>query len=402
MDKTLDCVVAGHACVDLTPAFPAESESPGGSVADILRPGVLVSVGPVTVSCGGAVPNVGLPLVRLGHDVQLMAKCGDDAFGRVLRERIEQAAPGVAEAVGVSSDDATSYTVVVAPPGIDRIFLHCSGANDTFGADDLDAGVLARARLVHFGYPTLMKRLYGDRGDELSAIFRAIKDAGATASLDLAYPGGAAAQADWRAILSATLPHVDVFTPSADELLLTLRPELSRELADRSPDGSIGGALEMDVLSDLAGWCIEAGAGVVLIKCGHLGIYARSAGAQRVASMGPGGPGDAASWAGAERFESGYSARRVVSATGAGDCAIAGFLSAMLRGLSLGEALRVACAVGAFNVSAPDSVSGVKSWEETLSFIRGDRRRNELTILRAGWRAGDAPGTWVGPGDAGS
>lgn len=32
----------------------------------------------------------------------------------------------------IEDGEITSYSVVVAGPGIDRIFLHCPGANDTF------------------------------------------------------------------------------------------------------------------------------------------------------------------------------------------------------------------------------------------------------------------------------
>ena len=51
----------------------------------------------------------------------------------------------------VSPDSGTSYSVVIAPPGTDRIFLHNPGANNTFRARDLDFAKIARADFFHFG-----------------------------------------------------------------------------------------------------------------------------------------------------------------------------------------------------------------------------------------------------------
>src|SRR3990172_9091313 len=48
--------------------------------------------------------------------------------------------------------------------------------------------LLAEARLFHFGYPPLMKRMYEARGHELREIFRRAKGTGVTTSLDMALP----------------------------------------------------------------------------------------------------------------------------------------------------------------------------------------------------------------------
>ena len=64
----------------------------------------------------------------------------------------------------------TSYTVVINPPGIDRIFLHCPGANDTFSADDVRYDLLADVTLFHFGYPPLMKQMHADGGTQVASM----------------------------------------------------------------------------------------------------------------------------------------------------------------------------------------------------------------------------------------
>lgn len=70
--------------------------------------------------------------------------------------------------------------MVLVPPGIDRIFLHDSGANDQFGAADIDLDVIKNARLFHFGYPPLMKRMQLNDGRELIELFQSVKEYGHT------------------------------------------------------------------------------------------------------------------------------------------------------------------------------------------------------------------------------
>lgn len=70
----------------------------------------------------------------------------------------------------------TSYSVILAPAGIDRIFLHCSGANDTFTLDDIDLEKVKGANLFHFGYPSLMRKMYIDGGKELVRLLKAVHE----------------------------------------------------------------------------------------------------------------------------------------------------------------------------------------------------------------------------------
>ena len=75
--------------------------------------------------------------------------------------------------------EQTSYGIVLALPGVNRIFLHCPGATDTFAADDVDLDLAARARLFYFGYPPLMARMYAD-GGALARLFESVKSLGVT------------------------------------------------------------------------------------------------------------------------------------------------------------------------------------------------------------------------------
>jgi hypothetical protein len=57
----------------------------------------------------------------------------------------------------------------------------------------------------------------------------------------------------------------------------------------------------------------------------------------------------------------------------------------------------IAAAVGACNVEAADALSGVRSWEETLSRLEADWPRWELNLEAPGWHFDDKRQLWLGP-----
>ena len=174
-------ISAGHICVDITPMFP--SRETFSSLTEILVPGQLIQMDGVSVHTGGSVANTGLALKKLGCDVLLLGKIGDDSFGQMIREIFARYG---GEGLIVDPKVTTSYTVVLAVPGIDRLFLHAPGANDTFVSADISDTVWEDAALFHFGYPPLMKRMYEEEGRELVDMFQRAKAHGLATSLDLA------------------------------------------------------------------------------------------------------------------------------------------------------------------------------------------------------------------------
>lgn len=137
--------VAGHVCLDLSPRFDGPA---------ILEPGRLVGVGPARTTVGGSVANTGSVLAALGAKVDAWAAIGDDDLGEIVRRRLA-ATPGV-HFHPVVVGAATSYSIVVEPPGVDRAFWHHPGANAEFDPSTVD---LDGVGLLHFGYPSLMPGL---------------------------------------------------------------------------------------------------------------------------------------------------------------------------------------------------------------------------------------------------
>ncbi len=384
-------VVAGHVCIDIIPAF-GEIHVP---LETLLRPGRLTNVGPAVLSTGGAVSNTGLALHRLGVPVQLMGKIGADLFGSAIQEALRRHDPALAEGM-IVGDDPSSYTLVINPPGIDRIFLHCPGANDTYGADDLPLDRVAHARILHFGYPPLMRRMYLEGGAELERLLRAVQACGVVTSLDMAQPDpdAEAGRVDWLRLLQNVLPHVDIFTPSLDETLYMIdRPRFAAQQA--GPQRPIEGELLHAVSDQL----LAMGAAVVALKLGDQGLYLRTTGdAGRLGSLDRLAL-DPHVWLRRELLAPCFRAA-VVGTTGSGDCTIAGMLAALLHGLDPMEVLIMALGVGGCSVESPDATSGVPAWDTVRARIAGGWTHRPLTVSLAGWRNDGGP-VWFGPDDPG-
>ncbi len=377
-------IVAGHVCLDIIPTFLR-----GAATLDaVMQPGKLVDMGPAVLSTGGAVSNTGLALRRLGLPVRLMGKVGADAFGTAVCDIFRRQDESLVKTMIVDPAVATSYTVVINPPGIDRVFLHCPGANDTFSADDVPAALLEGMDLFHFGYPPLMRVFYSGV-DELASLFKKVKACGLVTSLDMALPDpqSPAGQADWPEILRRALPYVDIFSPSLDEIVYMLDRERGIKVRTKAAEGVPMGGLVEDDVQALAGELIALGVAVVMLKLGNQGAYLRvTADETRLRACGNFTPEACGKWAGAAFFAPCFEAK-VVGTTGSGDCTVAGVLAAIAKGLGPAESLRTAVAVGSASVEQPDATSGVPDWQSLLSRIRAGWAREQTTVAFTAERA---------------
>ena len=279
MADKFHAVVAGHICLDMIPNL---DHLKPGQFSELFKPGRLIVAGAVTFAPGGPVPNTGIAMHRLGVPVDLVARVGADPFGQIVREIIAAQGPRLAEGITAAGGSATSYTVIICPPGMDRFFLHCPGTNDIFSAEDIDYSLAAQAGIFHFGYPPIMRRMYMEGGAGLVEVYRRAKATGVTTSLDMTLPDPSSpgGLADWPAILGRVLPYVDIFLPSIEELLFMLR----RQTYDDLTQG--GGASLLDqvtpaLLSDVSAELLRLGVKMAVIKLGERGLYLRTAAVEK-------------------------------------------------------------------------------------------------------------------------
>jgi len=383
-------IVAGHICLDVIPEL---GHLPSGQFEQLFRPGHLVSAGEAAFSTGGPVSNVGLALHRLGIPTQLIAKIGDDPFGRAVIRLIQGVDENLLGGLTTHNSAPTSYSIIISPPGVDRIFLHCPGVNDLFSSQDIDFELLKNADLLHFGYPPIMAQMYKNEGDELTRLFEGAKATRITTSLDMTSPDPASegGRANWSLILRKVLPFVDIFSPSIEEILFMLHRDEYEKM--NTEPGGILEKIPPDLLTDLSDELLAFGTKIVLLKLGYQGLYLRTDSQGGINHIGRAAPSDPSLWGGNELLSPCF-AVDVVGTTGAGDATIAGFLSALLRDLPPEGAITAAVGVGACNVEAPDALSGLRSWEETLSRINQGWEKCTLKIDHPDWHWDQINNLW--------
>ncbi len=390
-----DVVVAGHICYDIIPSFEVRGVP---DMAKLFAPGKLVNMGPMSSSSGGPVSNTGLGMQILGIDARFMGKVGNDFLGRGLLERLEKY--NASDSMVVVDGEQTSYTIVLVPGDVDRIFLHHPGANNTYGSDDVNYDVVAGARHFHLGYPPLMKKIYSNDGAELVKIFKNVKELGVTTSIDMSLPDpdSESGRVNWKKVMTDLLPYVDIALPSGEEAMFMLRPDEFKKKREKSHGSEALDFFTADELESLGDEIISLGSKIAVIKLGHRGIYLRTADKAKLSEMGNAQVGDPDNWHKRQLWEEAFMVEKVASATGSGDSAIAGFLSAFLRGLSVEESIKTACCTGGQNVQVMDAVSGIHSWQETKAMIPGWKKRRQ-DIKADGWQYDETGRLWIGPRD---
>ncbi|MCX6930848.1 MAG: carbohydrate kinase family protein, partial [Verrucomicrobia bacterium] len=331
-----DAVVGGYLGVDIAPGFAAGR--PAIPAVEFFRPGKLVETKGLSFSLGGVVANTGLAMKRFGQRVELMGCVGCDALAEIVMAELKR--HGATRGIRVKRRAGTAYGVVVAPPGMDRIFFEDPGCNAIFTAKDIDFLTVAQCRLFHFGYPPLM---WAAEGAELRKLFKQVRRLGVATSLDMTLPDAdsPAGQADWRKILAHSLPCVDIFMPSIEEILFMLEPEQYAGLLAGAAGRDMVDAIPQELYEQLATQVLAMGVKVVMIKAGHRGAYIRTGDIVKLNSTTALKlPAD--NWSQRKLWVESFPAdpRRIKNACGAGDCAIAGFLTALLKGLEIEKAGR--------------------------------------------------------------
>ena len=382
MEKKYDVTVAGHICFDIIPEIP---DTGVREMSNLFKPGKLLNVGGVKTSSGGPVSNTGIALKKLGLNVAFIARIGDDDFGKLLINLLEK--QGHTAGISISTTDKTSYTVAIAPPGIDRIFLHNPGANDQFSYLDINEEIIAQSKMFHLGYPPLMYNCYKNDGTELAKIFKYAKSTGAITSLDMSLPDpdSRSGKAPWRSILENILPNVDIFLPSIEEAFFMLDPEKYFKIKEDAGEKDIIGFIDPEDYTRLAEECLKLGAKIVSLKSANRGFYIMTNELKQENFKFLEGL-DTANWSNRELWCPAFQIEKIASATGSGDSSIAGFLSAFFNGKPIEKALKYANCVGNQNLRELDAVSGIKGWETTTEMVENRKMiMLEVPLTNTAW-----------------
>ncbi len=270
---------------------------------------------------GGAPINVAATAARLGRRSAVVARVGDDAFGRFVQAEIRRL--GVAaEFVQVDGEHITTLALVASTTGSPD-FLIVRGADQFLDGSTLDAA-LAGARALHISMFALSREPC--RTTAISAI-RAAHAAGKVVSLDPNFRERVwADRAALPALLAELCPLTTLLKPSLDDAAAIFGP----------------GQTPAEYLAHFH----RAGARQVLLTLGKEGVLASD--------------GTTATHLAATPLP-------IADATGAGDSFTAGAILALLAGRDLVSAARIGQRVAHAKLQAVGHSAPLPSWESLLA-----------------------------------
>lgn len=369
-EKKYDVVVGGYLGVDLTPGF---YETSGHfNPANVFKPGSLTEVGNLSISLGGVVANTGSALKIFDQQVLLMGLIGNDLLGEIALKILKE--NSLSEGIITNDQAGTAYGIVLSPPGCDRIFFESPGCNRNFTSSDIDYRTVAQSRIFHFGYPPLMKAFYDNNGEELEKMFSNVKALDVLTSLDMTLPDpeSESGKVDWKRILIRVFPYIDIFTPSIEEIVYMMKPDVYSQITKNITAGDIIDSIPKEIIHSIGRELINLGVSIVLIKSGKSGAYLFTGNVSSLNDV-PGMTIFEDSWNHLEIRSPAFriDAARVKNASGAGDVAVAGFLAAILKGNDPEIALKYSMCAGRNNLYGMNATVGLSDWETMTKELNG-------------------------------
>jgi len=357
-----DAVIAGYMCVDFLPGFYQN----GGekSITGFFKPGKLIEINGMDFVLGGAVPNTGLAMKKFGGKVFLNGLIGNDFIGKIAEAQLAEY--GASDGTITTSEAGTAFSIVLAPPGIDRIFLESPGCNHIFCMDHINVEAVSKSRLFHFGYPPLLKQFYSDEGKQLAEMYAKVREMGVITSLDFSLPDPdtESGKADWSGVMGKAFPYIDIFTPSLEEIIYLMMPGKYAGFFSHNEDGNVAEKIPIELIREIGKRIIDSGVKVLLIKMGSRGTYLLTGEATSLNKKGELKiVGE--EWNNREIFCNAYHAddARIVNSSGAGDTAIGAFLTAILDGQDPEMAIKYASIAGRDNLYCDNIYTGMDNWE---------------------------------------
>lgn len=272
----------------------------------------------VEMEIGGDAANEAITLAHLGVDVQLMSGVADDGAGSFIKERIRQAGISSDKLISLPKGVASALNVILVQPDGERNFINTGAPAEGWRPDLTKLSDAKIVSLASFGLPP-----FTDSAACLEAA-REAKGQGKLVCADMVHT-----QACTLEMIRPALAYVDYFFPNEDEA--------------KAMTGREG-------LDEIADTFLKCGVGHVIIKIGKRGCFVKSSQLRAIVPA--------------------YECSNVVDTTGAGDNFLAGFISELLRGKTVSECCRFACAVAAVSIQKQGATTGVRSREQVEQAIQ--------------------------------
>lgn len=280
--------------------------------------GKLTLIEKTELHIGGCATNTGIVLKKLGVDVAIVGKVGNDNLGKFIINKLKEEGIDTTQ-IKISDNSTTSGTAVLVHSDGERSFIHSIGANSEFTIQDIDFEYLKNFQILHIAGPHLMLKF---RGEQLACTFKKAKEFGLITCLDTVWDP----TDQWLSPIEESLSYVDYILPSIEEARMITKKQEKEEIAD---------------------FFLSKGVKNVCLKMGENGSYIKNT---------------------KESYYFPALKINVVDTTGAGDGYVAGFIKGLTEKFSFKKCGLLANLVGAKITTQIGATSGIKNWEELLEF----------------------------------
>lgn len=301
--------------------------------------GMLVNITSMSRAVGGSVPNTLISLAKIDPTMSLSAlgKRGDDEAGRYALGELQRYGIDTS-GVQVTRDHPTGFSDVMTLQATgERTFFHHRGANAHFTPEDIDLSTLG-CRMLHVAYIHLLDGFDAPDptyGTALARFLKAAQEEGITTSVDVV----SNLNDHFAEIVTAALPYTDN----------AIMNEIEACGVSGLPPRDANGNLIMENIRTTMELLMSHGVSQrVLIHCPEAGFCLSSDGTYTVVPS--------------LKLPKGY----IKGTVGAGDAFCAGCLYGIYHGYTDHDILEFASGAAACNLTAEDSVSGMKD----VAYIR--------------------------------
>src|SRR5665647_2450016 len=139
--KKYDATIAGYFCVDLIPEF--KKNEIHANISEVLKPGKLIEIDGLSSTLGGVVANTGMAMKKFSKSIFLTGIIGDDFIGKIAREWLDKY--HLSEGIKTIAGQNTAFGLVIAPAGVDRIFLESPGCSQFFDIGHINFDAVAQS-----------------------------------------------------------------------------------------------------------------------------------------------------------------------------------------------------------------------------------------------------------------
>ena len=280
----------------------------------------------IDLFAGGDAVNEAVGLAAMGNDVRLYTVIGDDALGSAFMSLIKSF--GIA-ADGIVRDREHGTTATVVTVGADgehgcMTLKNGAAGNMRYSTEVFDID-FSGAKLVSIA------SLFWSRGQtdaDLTRLLSKAKEAGAQTMADMVLDQSQMSLED----IAGAMKYLDFLVPSYHEAAYFTGKQTPEEIAQAFH---------------------RRGVGTVVLKMGAEGVFASAQG---------------------RTYRVGTIADRVVDTLGAGDNFVAGFITGIVEGRSIEEALYFGSAASAIAISQYGASGAIKSRQQVQDYLDAHRK----------------------------